>query len=507
MKDKKKLTLILVNVMLVAALIIVVSPLLWIAKYDYPSADDWAFAASSYHALKNGEGLFGVIRAAVITVMEYRVNWEGRFSIVFLGALQPGIWGEKCYGIVAWLMIGSIILSELYLCSSLLKKYAKDSSGRWLSVPIMVPSLILQLLYNHSAEESFYWYNGAVSYTFAYGLSLVLLALFMKLGTEEFKHGGVRIGIAVVACILAVIVGGANYSTSLSSLLALLMLSVLFFCFDRRAFYRTWFLTAIVGISLWICLSAPGNMVRLNSNFGGATAGKKAAIIASLQYALYTICTESTNMRMGYMLLFILPFLWKAVKSMDYGFRFPLLFTGVTFGLYASQATPAMYVERGIYSARLMGILFCSCHVLIVGNVGYWLGWISKRRYEAPVLVTHIYDKLGKYLLVYSILAGILFGRIVWKSGGRSFSAYESLRQGLPQQYAKEWEERLEVLHDDRVKEVYFSPISIYPAMIMYTDLQPEDGYVWVNSACAQYYDKDVIRIVTEKMPVEQGGE
>lgn len=506
MADKKKLTLILVNVMLVAALIVVVFPLLWIAKYNYPSADDWSFAALGYHALKNGEGLFGVLRAAVITVMEYRVSWESRFSSVFFGALQPGIWGEKCYGIVAWLMIGSIILSELYLCSSLLKKYAKDS-GRWLSVSIMVPSLILQLLYTPAPEESFYWYTGAVNYTFVYGLSLVLFALFMKLGTEEFKSGGVRIGIAATACILAVIVGGDNYSTSLSSLLVLLILSVLFFFFDRRAFYRTWFVTAIVGISLWICLSAPGNMVRLNASFGGTTAGKKEAIMDSLWYARHAIYNECVDIKTVLMILLILPFLWKAVKAMDCKFRFPLLFTLITFCLYASQVTPNTYTERAVNTARLRAILFYSCYVWIVGNVGYWLGWISKRKYKVPVQVAHIYDKLGKYLLVYSILVGILFGRIVWKSGGRSFSAYESLRQGLPQQYAKEWEKRLETLHDDSVKEVYFSPISIDPGMIMYTDLEPEDGYIWVNSACARYYDKDVVRIVTEEMPVKQGEE
>lgn len=207
MMDRKNVRLILVNVMFVIALIIVVFPLLLIARYNYPSADDWSFGTLGYHALKNGEGFFGVIRAALITVKEYRMSWEGRFTIPFLGALQPGIWGERYYGVVAWIMIGIVIVSELYLCNSLLKKYAKDEA-RWLCIPIIVPSLILQLLYNPAPEESFYWYNGAACYTFVYGLSLILLALVIKLSAEECKKKPVYFCRAAVTCILAVLVGG-----------------------------------------------------------------------------------------------------------------------------------------------------------------------------------------------------------------------------------------------------------------------------------------------------------
>lgn len=491
--DRKKLERILINVMFALALIMVAFPLLLIAKYNFPSADDWSYGALGYHALKNGEGLFGVIRAAVVTVKESYVEWEGRFSNAFFAALQPGIWGERYYGIVGWLMIGSIIVSEIYLCSSLLKKYAKGR-GRWLYLPIIVPSLILQLLYNPAPEESFYWYTGAVNYTFVYGLSLILLGLFIKLGSEEYKTGG-YFWRAAVACILAVLVGGDNYSTSLSCLLTLLLLSALFLLSDRRAFYRTWFVTAIVGISLLICVLAPGNMVRLGNY--GAVIGKKRAIMMSLQYSLRLIYAQSADVKTALMILLILPFLWEAVKSMDYSFRFPLLFTIVTFCLHASQATPNMYVEKGMHSGRAMGILFFSCHVWIVGNVGYWVGWISRQ-----TGVSEIIDKIcgiaGKYLLVYSVLVGILFAGRICRSGGRSFAAYQGWQRGEPQQYAKEWEARLEVLHDDNVKEVYFPPISKRPPMIMYTDLETPDGHpavVWVNSACAQYYDKDVVCI------------
>lgn len=229
--------------------------------------------------------------------------------------------------------------------------------------------------------------------------------------------------------------------------------------------------------------------------------GKKKAIWASLQYSLHTVYTESFHIRVALMILLILPFLWKAVKSMDYHFRFPALFTAVTFCLYASQPTPSIYVEKGIHSGRLMAILFYSYHVWLVGNVGYWVGWLSRRTNKIMETLKRVWGRLDKYLLVYCVLMALLFAReIDHQGGGRSRGAYVSWQQGLPQQYAKEWEERLAVLHDDSVKEVCFPPISVYPAMIMYTDLELEGGFIWVNSACAQYYDKDEIRI---EMPEE----
>ena len=80
-------------------------------------------------------------------------------------------------------MIGSIIFSEIYLAAQCLGK-----NNRKLIIPVSVPVIILQLLYCPCPEESFYWYTGAVNYTFVYSMSLVLIALFLKL-SETMKTG------------------------------------------------------------------------------------------------------------------------------------------------------------------------------------------------------------------------------------------------------------------------------------------------------------------------------
>lgn len=496
--DKKKISLIMVNIMFVMALAIVVFPLLLVAKYNYPSADDWSFSSAGYHALQNGEGFWGVVKAAMSTIKSYYVKWEGRFSISLLGALQPGIWGEKYYRIVPWMMIGGIILSEFCLCRGILAKYAKEGRGGVI-IPLVVPFLIMQILYTPGIVESFYWYNGAVNYTFMYALSLILLLLFLEVSIEKNRKWA-YLWRAIVVGFLAVLIGGGNFSTSLSTLLTLLLLSGYFLWKDRRAFYRTCFVPVLMCISLLICVFAPGNTVRIASNFDGETGSAVGAIIKSLQYSFFDIYHQSMNAKTFLLLLLVLPFFWKAVKNMEFDFQFPGLFTLVTFCLYASQATPNMYVEGWISSGRLKAVLYYSYQLWLAGNTGYWVGWVSRRNGGVAVSLGKFYDRLENYLPIYCCVVGVLLAGIIYRFDLRSLSSYigyRSWKQGWAQQYGKEWEERLAVLHDDSIKEVTFAPLTVTPEVIMwYTDLQPEDGFVWVNGSCAEYYDKDVIRIV-----------
>ncbi|MCM1327481.1 MAG: DUF6056 family protein [Bacteroidales bacterium] len=496
MKNDKKANLIIINISCILALLVVLLPLLMISQYNYPSADDWSYGAAGYKALTNGGGIFGVIASALETSSNSYMNWEGRFSNSFLAALQPGIWGEKYYGIVAWLMLGSIIFSEIFLCGSLLKMKSKEKAG-WLGIPIIVPVLILQILYCPSPKESFYWYTGAINYTFIYGISLVLLALFMKLGINDYPKWK-YITLSVISCFLAILIGGDNFGTSLSCVLTLSVLSGLFFFLNKKAFKRTWFLTVVITVSLLICIFAPGNRNRIAGNFGGQTKGAVYAVAMSLVRS-FTNIYSWTDIKVILMLFFVLPFVWRAVKNINYSFRFPGLFTLITFGIYASQAAATMYVDGTTGGGRMAAVLFYSCHLWIVSNFCYWIGWLYKSQNKIKRMFEAVYDKSEKYILLYCAVLGIFLTFVIYKTDLReitSYQAYRNWRQGWAKQYAVEWEERLEILHDNNIKEVEFKPVSVPgELLVMYTDLQDEDGYIWVNSACAEYYDKAYIHV------------
>lgn len=490
MKLTEKKKLILIHIVYVLALVVILWPLLAISQYNYPSADDWIYGANTYRAISNHEGILNFIKTVVDTVRNDQ--WEARFMNITLATLQPGIFGEHCYAIVAWLMIGSIIFSEMFFVAKCIGK-----ENRGLILPISVPVIILQLLYCPSPEESFYWYTGAVNYTFVYSVSLVLLALFLKL-TETMRLGK-RIALTVLAVLLAIIVGGDNFATSLSTMCLMLCLEILFLIRRRDALKRTWIVTLTEILCVLKCVTSPLTTTRINGNFGGSTANTPVmAILLSFERTFLNIISW-TNLKVLLMLLLILPFLWKAVRKMNYSFRLPGVFTALSFGVYSSQATATLYVDGTMGGGRQGAILWYFYVLWLVGNAMYWCGWIAKRvvKEEKAERTDEI---LKKYLLRYCAAAGallaaaVLFGNV---QGTTSYRAYRMWKNGWAQAYGAGWEERLKVLKDDSVKNPVFTPLN-YVELIMYTDLQPEGGYVWVNGACEEYYGKESITVVAE---------
>lgn len=248
MKLTERKKMILIHIAWILALAVILWPLFTIAKYDYPSADDWSFGKYMYRAMQAGEGITGVFHAIYQTLAQN--VWEARFSILILSALQPAAFGEHFYRITPYLMIGSVILSQFLLLRECIAGQAKEN--RWLILPIGIPMAILQVLYCPYPEESFYWYNGSVNYTFVYSLSLVLLTLYLEIALRETGKAK-RVVLTVLASLLAILVGGNNFSTSVSTMCLLICLQILFLICRKDAFRRTWIVTLLETLSVLMC--------------------------------------------------------------------------------------------------------------------------------------------------------------------------------------------------------------------------------------------------------------
>lgn len=500
--EKDDLIIKLINIGCILSLIIVIFPLLFIAKYDYPSADDWDYGVTAYKALKSGGGIFHVLLAAFQRTSEAYLGWDGRFANGFLDSLQPGIWGERYYALTPWILIGMLIISETIFFYWFICSCAKGGRNVLFWLPIVIPTLILQILFTPSPVESFYWYTGGMNYTFMYALSLILITLYMSLGIQEHRTKRRKVLLIVVAWILSVFVGGGNFSTSLSTILILYILAALFIYNKKRTFfYKTWFIPLTVFLCLVICLISPGSIKGHSAQILEMESPLYAiwrSLIISADNISNWILTDEVLLT----LLFLIPFIWKAVSNLDFSFRYPLAFTIFTFGIYASQATPNIYVYGGIGGGRVIALLYYGCILWLVGNAFYWIGWlktklINRRDYTAPPRPL----QNGFVLLLYCCVISITFMSNIYifdKENTSSYKAYRDWRQGLAQQYAAEWESRLEILHDSSVKRAEFMLLPYYPETLLYIELQSDDTSVnhWVNSSCAAYYDKEHIHII-----------
>lgn len=489
--DKKENDVKMINILCVAIAVLVVLPLLILGHFDYPSADDWSLGKLTFQAVQNGEGVIGVLRQAVNSVLLWREKGEPRFSAAFLGTLQPGIWGEHFYRITPWLMIGSLFFSEILLCTYLIKD--ENGLNKKIVLPVVIPSLVIQIMCVPYPVETFYWYVGGINYTFAFSLSLVLLYLFLRLKEGDMKKGK-TIFFMILGGLLAFVIGGNNYSASLSSACVFVSLSFFLLFKEKDAFVRTMPITILVVVGLIICLVAPGNQIRLNDEFGGTTTGPVYAILMSL-WRTFTNIYSWTSIKILIMMILIAPLLWKAMRQLHFGFRYPVIFTAFTFGIYASQIVATMYVDGSTGGRRMADILYYGYHVWLLLNEGYWIGWIQRRRWAGENSVLKRMKKwLEPRLVLWFCVAGIILAGVAGVMELKTLSTYRAcvwLVKGYARDYAQAWEERLKVLKDDSVKEVYFNPLPGYEELIFYTDLQY--GENWVNNACAAYYEKEYV--------------
>ena len=103
-------------VMALVVLAVLYTPMLWIARYDVPAADDFSFSCETHRAIEDGTGLPGAIAGAVEKAGMVYDTWQGTFSAIFMMAFQPGIWGLRTYALTTWMMLGALTGGIFFFC-------------------------------------------------------------------------------------------------------------------------------------------------------------------------------------------------------------------------------------------------------------------------------------------------------------------------------------------------------------------------------------------------------
>lgn len=97
--DKREDRLIRLTLMIaLIALICVLVPMLLAARYNFPSADDFANSAETHFFYASTHSLSKVFAAAIEFTADTYMTWQGSFTGIFLMALQPAIFGEGRIG-------------------------------------------------------------------------------------------------------------------------------------------------------------------------------------------------------------------------------------------------------------------------------------------------------------------------------------------------------------------------------------------------------------------------
>ncbi len=472
----------------VGMLVIVCVPLLIIAGYNYPQGDDLGYSASVHRLAEGGAPFWSLLWEAAAKARDTWSSWQGSFSACFLMALQPGVFGERFYGLGTWILIGSLLASELMLCRRIFGKRADRLS----LVTLWALACLMQILFIPYLNEGFYWYNGSVYYTFFYSLSLFLCGETFLLMREGMTAGQKRLHMSL-AVFLAFLTGGGNLATGLGTAVFLALLWAVGILGKKPWVKRLLPVLLVYLAAFFLNVFAPGNQVRQMSQSEHISAVR--AVCLALCHS-FRNCVFWCDLRMFLILAAAIPPLWRLTGSVRGRFRFPGLFTVASFLVYASQMAPISQVNGSYGPCRMVNIFWYGCVVLFLTVEGYWLGWLRTKR--------GIMDRLAgvrglgrKYFGVFQLVMLLLWGGAAL--GGdlmecSAYVAYRSLKNGYAKDFAAEWEERLALLRDDSLEEVWLEEFKNRTEPLFYCDISPDSGD-YFNLSMAEYYGKKSVNL------------
>ncbi len=152
-------------------------PMLLIARYNHPCADDFSYGEYTIHTWRETGSLLKTIGAAVEgTKIRYN-TWQGSFSGVFLMTLHPAIFGENLYQYVPIILILGFCIATMFLLKVILMDYLGADKYSYGIISLIITFLSIQFVI--TPVEAFYWYNGAMYYTGFYAIAMILFALVL----------------------------------------------------------------------------------------------------------------------------------------------------------------------------------------------------------------------------------------------------------------------------------------------------------------------------------------
>lgn len=380
-RESKLLTLLCVAG--VAALLLLLVPMLLIAQYDLPLGDDIIYSAPVQQALAQEPTLQSAVDAAGGVVAEKYQSWQGTFSAIFLMALQPGAFGLSYYQITPFLMMAALMLSTLYLLYTLLCTLLHLPKRVWLIIGSILLIFSIQLC--SSAREAFYWYNGAVYYTLYHAFLMVLITSIIRL--FHATHMGSRIVYAVLGVLLCAVLSGGNYASIMIGGAAL-CLAAAFAIWKKR--YRLLppliVMVLIFGAGVAVSILAPGNAVRQAEVLasGVAQSGPIRAIALAIAMGAGFALQWFDGAAIALILLSVL-FIGPALRKTGWNFRYPLLVIALAFLVFASQFAPSAYAASSPGPYRLRNVVYFMYLWMILFDAAYLTGW-AQRRFEAKTV-------------------------------------------------------------------------------------------------------------------------
>lgn len=499
MQFDKKISIKTISYVLTGVYIICLIPLLAIAWYNYPSADDFSMGYRAYCDFTNSGGnVFAAIWAAAYMAWYDYFNWMGYYTSTFFLSLPPSVFDERLYFLGAYIILGALTFGHIYFFRVLFVRIlGKD---RHLTNCLTMLTLILTvecLPVGGARVESIYWYCSAANYTLMFAFFLMYVGVLLSYLVET--RTGKRIYYLVMGAFLGILVGGGNYMTSLTGAMFTVLFGIAVFILKKD---KKVLIPCVINlIAFLLSIIAPGNSVR-GSIINGF--GPVKTVLISIYYVLDYCMDKWTTWAVLLLLLMMVPFMWKMAKECPLSFKYPVqvLFAAYTFA--AANVAPPIYSLANIGAGRLQATFFFQYILLVVLSLFYVIGWIRTKVEKTGKMEDEMSLNLGKgFGAFFAVVAAlfIVFSGFTVIPDPDYFSstcALEDMMNGHAQRFRQQNLERRAVLRDESVSDVVLDYYEYEPDLLFYADIttDPKD---WTNNSVARYYGKNSV-VRTERI-------
>ena len=480
---------------------ILLIPVLYLTFVNRASGDDYGYGVYTRAAWMGTHSLTEVGKAIWRTIKQYYFGWQGTWFSIALFTLQPEVFSDHAYVVVAPLMLTMWIYSTFYLFRQILGR--KLGMDKWNRLLITIVFLLISIQFVPSTKSAIFWYNGCAHYLIPFAMCQIATGWLLKYG-DSYKKSTL-LGIILFITLL----GGANYQAALLVLIAAFYVGIAawFQKKDKRIFLLSIpVMTELAG--LIVSMKAPGNKVRAGEEFGFSVAKGMETIILSFAYGIRdfgTYAKERPLVFVGLLFLFLLLLLvfikQKNIKTIKY----PIWLILMLYCAYSAMQAPAIYagvkVSRGVLNINFQvfmltssGILLIAAEKLAMKLKGKW-GETTDRKTYTRVLIPGICICLFFTLVLRSNI-----------TDSTSYVCLAYITSGQAADYKEQMDLQTKLLEDESVKDVVLPFINDVQGPLMHMPVT-DDPNAWTNKVTGEFYGKNSVVAMKRSAWMELYGE
>ena len=479
---------------------ILLLPIVYLTFVNRASGDDYGYGVYTRAAWVGSHSLPKVFQAMCQTVRGYYGTWQGTWFSIAVFSLQPEVFHDGAYVIVAVLMLFLWIGSTLYLFRRILCKIMGFSVWSYLFVTVWF--LIISIEFIPGSKSSIYWFNGCAHYMLPFTMCQMVVAWLLKYSTEYGKS--TFVGILIFMTLL----GGSNYQAALFALIAALYVCIFtwFLKRDRRIFILCIpVITELIG--LVVSMKAPGNRRRAGEDFGFSVAQGLKTVGYSFLYAVRDIgdyMRERPLALVGLLVLFLFLIVALCARREERKIPYPIWIVLMLFCLYSAMQAPAVYaavsVSQGVPNTNYQVFLLTASGMLLV---------------VADKLVRSLKKKWGeetdKKTLQFLILPGVLLCMILalWNRSNiktcTSWTALTYITSGQAADYKQQMDLQTRLMEGDG-EDVVVPGINDVQGPLMHMPVTADEK-AWTNTVTADFYGKRSVIAIERSIWMEMYGD